>query len=131
MVIRAAGSSTFPQADATPPAEQRDSSWEPFSRTRLDALVAAGTPVFIDFTARWCLICQANHLVLESAAVSETFDAYGVVRMKADWTKYNSTITEELKRHDRSGSSFIPALQRQRWRRADHLSASIDPPDRH
>lgn len=78
------------------------SDWEPFSRERFDALREQGTPVFIDFTAKWCLICQSNHLVLNSEAVKDRFDALGVVKMKADWTKRDAVITEELSKFGRN-----------------------------
>ncbi len=78
-------------------------AWEPFSRERLKELQAKGIPVFIDFTARWCLICQANHLVLSVDEVDKKMTEMGVVKMKADWTKYDPIITEELKKYGRSG----------------------------
>lgn len=78
-------------------------AWEPFSRERLNELRAQGTPVFIDFTARWCLICQANHLILSVDNVDKKMTELGVVKMKADWTKYDPTITEELKKFGRNG----------------------------
>ena len=34
--------------------------WQPYSEQALDAARAAGHPVFIDFTAAWCLSCQVN-----------------------------------------------------------------------
>lgn len=76
--------------------------WESFSKERLEALRAAGTPVLIDFTARWCLICQANHMVLSTKEVSDRLAELGVVKMLADWTKNDPAITEELKKHGRS-----------------------------
>lgn len=76
--------------------------WEEFSPERVNELRAEGTPVFIDFTAKWCLICQANHVVLSSSEVAEKFAKLGVVRMKADWTKANDVITKELKKFGRN-----------------------------
>lgn len=76
--------------------------WEPFSAERIVELQRQGTPVFVDFTAKWCLICQANHLVLSVNEVKEAFSQAGVVRMKADWTKADPAITAALKRHGRS-----------------------------
>ena len=77
--------------------------WEPFSAKRLAELRANNTPVLIDFTAKWCLICQANHLALSQSAVEQKFQDLGVVRMKADWTKRDPEITQELRKHGRSG----------------------------
>lgn len=78
------------------------SDWEPYSPKRLEELRAKGIPVFIDFTAKWCLICQTNHFVLSSKAVDHTFSKLGVVRMKADWTKNDPLVTEALKAFGRS-----------------------------
>lgn len=77
--------------------------WEPFSPERVKALREQGVPVFIDFTAKWCLICQTNHLVLVSSEVEDKMSEMGVVRMKADWTRNDPVITEELKKFGRSG----------------------------
>lgn len=76
--------------------------WEDFSPQRLEQLRAEGTPVFIDFTAKWCLICQTNHAVLSVGDVDQKFNEIGVVRMKADWTKKDPVITEELKKFGRN-----------------------------
>lgn len=80
-----------------------DSDWEPFSRARVEELRAKNIPVFIDFTAKWCLICQANHLTVMKEEVNNRMTEKGVVRMKADWTKHDPIITEELKKFGRSG----------------------------
>lgn len=77
--------------------------WEPFSVERIDELQKAGIPVFVDFTAKWCLICQTNHAVLSTSEVEKQMDMKGVVRMKADWTKNDPVITEQLKKFGRSG----------------------------
>jgi len=77
--------------------------WVPFSKELLDKLTAEGKPVFIDFTARWCLICQTNHMALSTDQVEKKFDQLGVVKMKADWTRRDPSITEELKKFGRSG----------------------------
>lgn len=76
--------------------------WEDFSPERVAQLRKEGTPVLIDFTAKWCLICQANHLVLDSGDVKDHLDRAGVVRMRADWTKNDPVITEELSKFGRN-----------------------------
>jgi len=78
-------------------------NWESFSRERVEALLQEGKPVFVDFTARWCLICQANHLVLSVDEVDKKMSDLGVVKMKGDWTKRDPAITEALARQGRSG----------------------------
>lgn len=75
---------------------------EEFSPARLAQLRLEGKPVLIDFTAKWCLICQANHMVLASDSVSKHLDTLGVVKMKADWTKNDPVITEELSKFGRN-----------------------------
>lgn len=80
-----------------------DEVWEQFSAERLAELRASNTPVLIDFTAKWCLICQTNHLVLSQRSVDQKFNERGVVRMKADWTRHDPAITAELRKHGRSG----------------------------
>ena len=77
--------------------------WVPFSKELLNKLVSEGKPVFIDFTARWCLICQTNHMALSTNQVDKRFKELGVVKMKADWTKRDPSITNELKKFGRSG----------------------------
>lgn len=77
--------------------------WEAFDPARLDWLKKEGRPVFIDFTAKWCLICQANHLTLSQERVVQSMAERGVVKMKADWTKRDSTITHWLRQYGRSG----------------------------
>lgn len=77
--------------------------WETFSPERVAELQAAGTPVLIDFTAKWCLICQANHLILSVDQVEDAMEQAGVVKMKADWTKNDPVITKALKQFGRNG----------------------------
>lgn len=76
--------------------------WEPYSAERIAELRQQGTPVLIDFTAKWCLICQANHLTLANDAVAKELDRLGVVRMKADWTRNDPRITEALSHFGRN-----------------------------
>lgn len=76
--------------------------WLPFSAERLAALQERGVPVMVDFTAKWCLICQSNHLVLSSASVTEKIRSLGVVKMQADWTKKDPAITKALSLFGRS-----------------------------
>lgn len=77
-------------------------AWEEFSPKRVAELRAKGIPVFIDFTSKWCLICQANHMVLSTDEVTKDFAKRGVVKMKADWTKRDEVITAELKKFGRN-----------------------------
>lgn len=78
--------------------------WSPWSAERVDALRAAGTPVFVDFTAAWCVTCQFNkRTTLADAAVLADFERAGVALLRADWTARDAAITAALARLGRSG----------------------------
>jgi len=91
-------------ANYTSGSQSEDGQWEPWSSERVEAELAAGNPVFIDFTATWCLICQVNKKVaLRTDETRALFEAYGVVALEADLTVANAAITDELERFGRSG----------------------------
>jgi thiol:disulfide interchange protein DsbD len=79
-------------------------AWEAYSPERLAELRRQGKPVFIDFTASWCLTCQVNERVaLGAPEVRERFVREGVTLMKADWTLRDDRITEALAGYGRQG----------------------------
>ena len=81
-----------------------DADWRVFDPAEVDRLVSAGQPVFIDFTAAWCLSCQANKAVaLNATSVQNAFRDKGVVRFRADWTQRDPIITAALESFGRSG----------------------------
>jgi len=98
-VITTAASPAFASQDTH---QEASEDWEVFSPERVAELQKQGIPVFIDFTAKWCLICQANHLTLASDTATAEFKKKGVVRMKADWTKNDPVITAELRKFGRN-----------------------------
>ncbi len=78
--------------------------WEPFSAERLDALRASGKPVFVNFTAAWCVTCLVNERVaLRSGAVADAFAKKRVAALKADWTNRDPAISRMLGSLGRSG----------------------------
>ena len=83
--------------------------WQAFSEERVAAL--KGQPVFIDFTADWCLSCKANEkTVLESETVRMAMKEHGIVPLKADWTRRDPVITEWLQRFGKAGVPFYLML---------------------
>jgi len=93
-----------PQAGAAQSASTSGPSAEAFTQARLDQLIADGKPVFVNFTAAWCITCLVNERVaLRSPAVAEAFARQGVVYLKADWTNRSAEIASVLGSFGRSG----------------------------
>src|SRR6201999_2223071 len=79
-------------------------TWQPWTEARVAEAAKKGQPVFIDFTADWCLNCKYNEkLVLNSDAVKNLFKQKNVLTLKADWTNGDEAITAILKKHGRAG----------------------------
>jgi thiol:disulfide interchange protein DsbD len=95
---------TAASASGGPAAGVNFDGWERYSRKRLNQAVAAGKPVFVDFTAAWCITCLVNErVVLETPAVRHAFEQAGVVKLKGDWTNRDPEITSSLKELGRAG----------------------------
>jgi thiol:disulfide interchange protein DsbD len=102
-VIAATQGPSKPQARASVQATHEE-AWGEWSQPTLAAALSTGKPVFVDFTAAWCVTCQANkRLVLYSKRVATAFAARGVTLLRADWTNRNDAIAQELARFGRSG----------------------------
>ncbi len=78
--------------------------WQPFSDAVLQNARKQGKPVFVDFTAAWCLSCQVNEkVVLQDKRVEQDLLRQHCVLLRADWTRYDPEITQALSQVGRSG----------------------------
>ncbi len=107
----------------TPDAKQDISLWTDYNESEI-AKNLKTYPVFIDFTASWCITCQVNKkTVLETKEIIDLFKKNRVYLVRADWTNYDKNITETLASfrrnsvplyvfYDRNGSSakILPEL---------------------
>jgi thiol:disulfide interchange protein len=76
----------------------------PFSDTALAEARASGQPVFVWFTADWCLTCKVNESVaIERETTRAAFEKAGVVAMRGDWTRRDPAITRFLTAHGAAG----------------------------
>jgi thiol:disulfide interchange protein DsbD len=81
-----------------------DGAWLPYDEALLQRLAAEGRPVFVDFTAAWCVSCQVNkRLVLNTDETRQAFERANVALMRADWTRRDPVITQALARLGRNG----------------------------
>jgi len=91
-------------AEAQSAAPWADKNWEPYSAERLKALRAKGKPVFLNFTAAWCISCLVNEKVaLSQSSVIAAFRQSGITYLMGDWTNRDFEITRKLAEFGRSG----------------------------
>jgi thiol:disulfide interchange protein len=79
--------------------------WEHWSQERVDEVLEAGHPVFIDFTAQWCATCQVNKRTAYSKKVIDLMKEKGIVTFKADKTNADPLIESKL---EELGRTAIP-----------------------
>jgi thiol:disulfide interchange protein DsbD len=80
------------------------SRWQAWAPGRVDQALATGNPVFVDFTAAWCVTCQYNKKnALANAEVLADFDRRKVSLLRADWTRRDPDITAALAQLGRNG----------------------------
>jgi thiol:disulfide interchange protein DsbD len=93
-----------PGSPDAPAAASAENTWQPWSAERVAQAQAEGRPVFVDFTAAWCVTCQVNkRTVLSRSEVKAVFEARRVLLLRADWTRRDPAISTELARLGRSG----------------------------
>ena len=78
--------------------------WQEWQPGLGEKLSADGYAVYVDYTASWCLTCQANKkLVLETDRIAGEFKKLGIYPIKADFTKLNPEMHKEIQKHGRDG----------------------------
>jgi len=93
-----------PPPPTTAGSAQAGERWQPWSAARVQALLAEGKPVFVDYTAAWCVTCQYNKkTTLANTELLAAMDAARVQTLRADWTRRDAAISAELQKLGRSG----------------------------
>ena len=95
------------QPAAAASAGTQPGQWQPWSDAAVKQYQSQGRPVFVDFTAKWCLSCQVNERVaLTRPEVMKAFEDAHVALLKADWTQQDPAIAQALESLGRNG---VPA----------------------
>jgi thiol:disulfide interchange protein DsbD len=95
---------TRPAGGGAPAIRSEAGSWTPWNEQAVEVTLAAGRPVFVVFTADWCITCKMNeHTVLERTSVREALDRHGYARFAADWTRRDERIRRKLAEFGRAG----------------------------
>ncbi len=90
--------------DANAPASADADGARPFAPAAIAAELALGRPVFVYFTADWCLTCKVNeHVVLTDPRIADELQLHDIATFKADWTLRDEEIRRELARFGRAG----------------------------
>ena len=100
-VLGGAPAKAAPGPAATP--TKTTGEWLPWSPEAQAKALAEGKTVYVDFTARWCATCQINKRVYTQGDVARALSSAGVVMLKADWTKKDEIIAQELGKYGRTG----------------------------
>ncbi|MBM0742047.1 thioredoxin family protein [Phormidium sp. CLA17] len=99
--------SSVPSSSSTQsvdPSSANSSVWAAYTPSQLDQLRQSKQPVFINYTAAWCITCLVNErIALSQPEVLAAFQQKGVALVKADWTNRNAEITQSLSKFGRSG----------------------------
>lgn len=81
--------------------------WQVFNTEAIGRDLADGKPVFVNFTADWCITCKVNEqTVLTLPSVQKAADFYDIALYKADWTRRDPEIERALARYGKAG---VPA----------------------
>lgn len=99
--IRASAAQSGAQSN---PDSNENGPWRTWSPEAVSALRAEGRPVFVNFTADWCLSCKVNEaLVFQSDELWDAMAAANIAALKADWTRRDPVIAQALASYGRAG----------------------------
>lgn len=106
-IVTAGGLYTNYLAAATPEtAVATGIAWEPYNEEKLLEYLNTDRPIFLDFTAAWCLSCQVNdRTVFQDKKVIQKFQELDIIAIKADWTNHDPEITRAVNGY---GKNSIP-----------------------
>ena len=93
-----------PVRNASPARPSTDAAW---SDAAVAQTQAAGHPVFVYFTADWCLTCKVNEAAaIDRDEVRQAFRKAGVTVLAGDWTDGDPAITRFLESRGRAGVPY-------------------------
>jgi thiol:disulfide interchange protein len=99
-----AGIALMPQRAST---EHHVAGAEQWSEARVASYVRQGRPVFVYFTADWCLSCKVNEATsIDRSEVRDAFRQAGVKVLAGDWTNGDPAITRFLESRGRAGVPY-------------------------
>ena len=86
------------------PVAAANGRWQAWEPGRVEQILSTGQPVFVDFTAAWCVTCQYNKkTTLAHADVLADLESKNVALLRADWTRRDPAITAALQQLGRNG----------------------------
>ena len=103
-------------------------AWEPWSAEAVAKARTAGRPVLVDFTANWCLTCQANKASsIEIDSVRQKLKEINAVALLGDYTRKDPAIRDELKRFERAGVPLVLVYSKDASSPAEILPTLLTP----
>ena len=77
--------------------------WHPYTPEKVSEALAVRQPVFIDFTAKWCLTCLMNkQTALQSTKLAHLVKEHNILLLRGDMTSYDAVTAAGLKQYGRS-----------------------------
>jgi len=102
--LNQSSASTSSSSSASSTSANQKVVWEEWSADKVAAARKEGRPVFVDFTAAWCVTCQFNKkTTFSDAGLLAEFASRNVLLLRADWTRYDPRITAALNELGRNG----------------------------